>query len=96
MLNQEISAKLKKFIFLYVDSVELIEVLLYLHKFSETWFSPVEISLELRSNPNSISNRLSKLISIGFLEQNKNQNQFRFKPANEELKKLHLNFLVSI
>ena len=84
MADYEISAKLKQFIFEFVDSVELIEVLLLMRNQADTWFSAAQISAELRSNPTSISKRLSKLASIGLLEQN--GEQFKFGPENNNLK----------
>jgi predicted transcriptional regulator len=88
MAEHEISAKLKQFIFEYVDSVELIEVLLLMRNNFEKWFSATQISTELRSNPTSISKRLMRLVNIGLLEQNNDKDQFRYKPASLELKEI--------
>jgi Mn-dependent DtxR family transcriptional regulator len=86
MPEHDISANLKQFIFEYVDSVELIEVLLFIRSNADKWFSATQISTELRSNPTSISNRLSRLSNIGLIEQN--QDQIRFQPENDELKNI--------
>lgn len=86
MTDREMSAQLKQFLFEYIDSVELIEVLLLLRNNSEKFFSANEISSELRSNPKSISNRLNRLSSIGLLEQK--EDHFRFCPTNDELKEI--------
>lgn len=88
MNEHDISAKLKQFIFEFVDSVELIEVLLFIRNHSDKWFSATQISSELRSNPNSISNRLSKLASIDLIEQDSAKDLFRFSPQSEELKNI--------
>lgn len=84
--EHEISPKLKQFIFEFVDSVELIEVLLFIRNHSEKWFSAAQISMELRSNPDSILNRLSRLATIGLLEQNKDL--FRFHPKSSKLNEI--------
>ncbi len=83
-MADEISANLKQFIFEFVDSVELIEVLLLLRNNSDKYFSAAQISAELRSNPTSILNRLSRLANIGLLNQDKDM--FKFQPESEELK----------
>jgi hypothetical protein len=84
MSDFDISVNLKQFIFEYVDSVELIEVLLFIRSNSDKWFSAAQISTELRSNPTSIGKRLAHLSSIGLIDQN--QDQIRFRPVSEELK----------
>ena len=88
MPEHDISAKLKQFIFEFVDSVELIEVLLLIRNHSEKWFSAIQISAELRSNPKSITNRLGKLANIGLLEQDSDKDLFRFKPETTQLSAL--------
>jgi hypothetical protein len=88
MAEHEISVKLKQFIFEFVDSVELIEVLLLIRNNAEKWFCSNQISSELRSNPKSISNRLLRLVNIGLLEQDNDKDLFRYKPESQELKDL--------
>ena len=83
MPELDISGNLKQFIFEYVDSVELIEVLLFIRSNSDKWFSASQISAELRSNPTSISNRLSRLANIGLIEQG--NDRIRFCPETSEL-----------
>jgi len=84
MPDNDISAGLKQFIFEYVDSVELIEVLLFIRSNSDKWFNASQISAELRSNPTSIANRLSRLANIGLIEED--NDLIRFLPNNDELK----------
>lgn len=88
MADHEISPLLQQFIFEFVDSVELIEVLLLIRNNPEKWFSADQISAELRSNPKSISNRLKRLASIGLLEQDNGKDLFRFQPSSKELKEI--------
>lgn len=83
MPEHDISGNLKQFIFEYVDSVELIEVLLFIRSNSDKWFSASQISAELRSNPTSISNRLARLANIGLIEQD--NDRIRFRPETNEL-----------
>lgn len=88
MADHEISPLLQQFIFEFVDSVELIEVLLLMRNNPDKWFSADQISAELRSNPKSITNRLKRLSSIGLLEQENGKDLFRFKPSSNELKEI--------
>ena len=84
MADYEISAKLKQFIFEFVDSVELIEVLLLMRNQPDVWFNAAQISAELRSSPTSIAKRLSRLAHIDLLAYQ--DDQFRFSPHTNELK----------
>lgn len=84
MADYEISAKLKQFIFEFVDSVELIEVLLLMRNQPDVWFNAAQISAELRSSPTSIAKRLSRLAHIDLLAYK--DDQFRFSPHTNELK----------
>ena len=65
----EIPASLRQFIFDYIDSVEQLEVLLFLRMHQNQWFTVDAISAEFRSSPQSIESRLkalqnSKLVQI--------------------------------
>lgn len=86
MSEQEISSKLKQFIFQFVDSVELIEALLFIRTHPDQWFSPKQISMELRSSPNSILKRLLKLTDIGFLTHDEDKDLFLYHPQTDDLK----------
>ena len=86
MAEHDISPLLQQFIFEFVDSVELIEVLLLIRNHPEKWFNADQISAELRSNPKSITNRLKRLVSIGLLEHDNEKELFRFHPNSNELK----------
>lgn len=88
MADHEISPQLQQFIFEFVDSVELIEVLLLIRNNPDRWFSADQISAELRSNPKSIANRIKRLASIGLLEQESGKDFFRFHPNSNELKEI--------
>lgn len=56
------------FIFEYIDSVEQLEVLLLLQaEASRTW-TKEDLSREMRSNPNSIAQRLQPLCHSGLVE----------------------------
>lgn len=85
MVVHSISSQLKQFLFEYVDSVELLEVLFYLRSHPNRWFDSGQISAELRSNPTSISTRISRLISIGLLEQNETKDFYTYRPQSSEL-----------
>lgn len=61
MTNDPISEEVKQFIAERIDSVELLEVLLFLRAKPDREWSAAEVSKELRSSPNSIAKRLENL-----------------------------------
>ena len=63
----EISDRVKIFIFQYVDSVELLEVLLLLHADTEQAWNVKGIAEQLRSNVSSIERRLQSLAQSGLI-----------------------------
>lgn len=85
----QISDKLKHFIFQHIDSVELIEVLLYVRAQNAEWKSVTQVNLEIRSTSSSVLNRLNLLTSLGMVEESPNQPQtFRFSPKSEDLNQI--------
>jgi len=94
MSISELPEKLRLFIFQYIDSVEIIEVLIHLKNSSDQWQTADDISRQLRSNPLSVQGRLGVLESIGIVEENTDvQGSFRFLPKNTELDELVLQLL---
>lgn len=82
----EIPDKLRNFIFEYIDSVELIEILLFLSDRESESKTAVEISKELRSNPASVQNRLAVLHSLGLIRESESSAQsYQYSPKSEEL-----------
>lgn len=82
----EIPEKLKLFIFQYIDSAELMDVLFYLRILKRSWLSVTQVSNELRSNENSVLNRLKYLELIGLAMENPSDAyQFRYEPKTDEL-----------
>ena len=81
--------KLRIFLFEHIDSVELIEVLLFLRSQRDTpdmWKSADEVSQELRSNTNSVGSRLTALRSLRLAEEDSQQpGKYRFEPQSPEL-----------
>ncbi len=64
-----ISEKVKHFVFEHIDSVELLEVLLFFRQHKDKSWNSDSIAHEFRSSGNSVSTRLDTLKSIGFIEE---------------------------
>lgn len=85
----DLPEKLRLFIFQYIDSVEVIEVLIYLKSNSAQWQTADDISRELRSNRVSVLGRLSALKRMGLVEEKADgDGYFRFFPKSSELGEL--------
>lgn len=80
----------RQFIFDYIDSVEQLEVLLFLRSRRERAWSVAELSQEFRSSPQSIESRLTLLKENNFIDEAGGQNPaaFRFRSENSELDSL--------
>ena len=69
MSDSKIPEKIKHFIYKYIDSVELLEILLYLHLHSREWKTAAQIDRELKTQLASITKRLVLLKSYGLVEE---------------------------
>lgn len=86
MPEGDIPENLRHFIFDHVNSVEQLEVLLFLRQNADRSWTSESISIELRSSPASVSQRLESLISLELVEKNKDG--FQYKPFSKELRDL--------
>lgn len=85
MAKTVISEKIKQFIFEQIDSVEQLEVLLLLRSHKTSSWNIDQIAQELRSSPNSVSNRIKSLSNIGLVElQADSKVHFVYKETNPE------------
>jgi len=85
-LANEISERVKNFIYLYVDSIELLEILLRFQKDREKSWDAPSLAGEFRSHTSSIQNRILFLQSVGLLSEDANAKQrYQYNPANQEL-----------
>ncbi|MES2767827.1 MAG: hypothetical protein V4596_01665 [Bdellovibrionota bacterium] len=81
MIRRDISEKVRSFIFEHVDSVEQLEVLLFLRKNSDRPCSAEEITRELRSNLTSVNGRLHVLKLKNLITEE--NSDFRYNNAKE-------------
>lgn len=88
MKVQDVSIRLKQFIFESVDSIELIDVLILMRNNPEKWLRSNDISKELRSSLTSIAQRLDKLVELNLVELREANKSYHFNPQTPELNEL--------
>ncbi len=91
MAEKDIPDEVKKFIFLNINSLEQLEVLLFLHKYSENKYSSAEIAQELRTNPGSTEEKLKEIYSLGILNITDKTNPFyQYNQANKYIVEINM------
>lgn len=86
MVDNPISEEVRRFISEYIDSVELLEVLLLLRRDPTREWSAETVSREIRSNPTSVTTRLNNLRSRGLLSVREAPAPlYRYQPKTGEL-----------
>lgn len=86
MADDPISEEVRRFISEYIDSVELLEVLLLLRRDPKREWSADAVSREIRSNPTSVMTRLNNLHSRGLLLMSETPTPlYRYQPKTDEL-----------
>lgn len=58
----------RQLVFEHIDSVEQLNVLIFMRTYRDRAHDNLSLSAELRSNPQSVSNRLKSLAEQGFLQ----------------------------
>lgn len=87
MFHDDLPERVLLFLDKYIDSVELLRVLLLLYSTPDKVWTKNEITNELRSTDASISKRLDDLYNRGVLISPKNKDLHLFAPVSDELKK---------
>lgn len=82
-MAEALSPTLLAFLRDHVDSLELVEVLLFLHRYAEASFSPESVATELRLQPRSVANRCAGLVEAGIVVVD--GDKFRFNGASAHL-----------
>lgn len=86
MSESKVPEKLKHFIYKYIDSVEILEILLYLYLQPNDWKTVTQIDQELKTQPASIAKRLLALKLHGLVEENQNDiGYFKYIQKSEEI-----------
>lgn len=86
MGTREISDRIRQFLFQNIDSVEELEVLLFLMEQKSTAHSADGIASSLRINPKSVSNRLQHLTNLGLTKSDPaDSTHFLYSPRTKEL-----------
>lgn len=69
MSPSDVPERVKNFIFEHVDSVEQLEILLLLNAQRDKSWTVQALSDEMRSNPQSIEQRLKRWLSLGLISE---------------------------
>ncbi len=83
--------RVRQFVFQHIDSVEQLEVLLFMRTHRDACYDALGISAQLRSNPQSVLKRLLILEGGGLLKRHETLNTanetllFQFDPRNPEI-----------
>jgi len=86
MSANEIPESVKNFIFLHVDSVEVLEILLLFFQAREKSWSAQSVADELRSHPGSAERRILFLENLGLLKRNPDTpGEFLYDPQHPDL-----------
>lgn len=86
MSAANISDRVKNFIFLYVDSVELLEILLLFYQDDKKSWSAQAVAMELRSNAGSVEKRILLLKSFGLVSESPHTTaEYFYNPGTNEL-----------
>lgn len=87
MDDSKIPEQVKLFIYNYIESVEILEILLFLRINTDKWSSAEQINLELKTQTSSIAKRLAILKSYRLVEEHTtDQGHFIYSPSNAEIK----------
>jgi hypothetical protein len=83
-VTQPIPAEVEKLIAGHIDSVEKLEVLLFLRGEQDRAWKPEQVSRELRRNPTSVDRCMSQLSAGGLLTSQ--AGEYRFQPRDRALR----------
>lgn len=86
MPSDGIPPDVREFLFEYVDSIDQLEVMLFLRSGRERAWTALEVSNELRTNPGAAETRLKRLKEIGVLESDGSAPPaYRYSPATPDM-----------
>jgi len=86
VVDSKIPEQVRHFIYKYIDSVEILETLLFLRLHSGEWNTAEQINSELKTQVSSIAKRLIILKSFGFLEEDSTvAGKYKYAPTTKEI-----------
>jgi hypothetical protein len=84
--NVGLSENLRTFLYRYIDSVEMLDILLFLHSNQGQPWTSQALGTQLRFHPNSVERRLQKLVVLGVVGPT--PEGYVFQDADAELVRL--------
>lgn len=89
MASEHLPDPVRRYIFEHIDSVEQLEILLFLKEKRGNAFNANEIAAHLRINPKSAANRLTHLRALSLISaEPEDYENFKYSPATPELDEL--------
>jgi len=85
LANDDFPAETVRFIRAHIRSLGQLEILLLLHGAPESSWTAAQITAELRSSLDSVTQRLAALESSGLVATDAADPQYRYAPATDEL-----------
>lgn len=85
MVESQFPADVKRFILEHISSIEMLEILLFLHSQPERFFSIEQVLKEIQSSRESIEQRLDQLKNMKLVVKREGQT-FQFASVPPELK----------
>lgn len=87
-MTDVLSPEIRKFISRNIDSVAMLEILLFFRKRREKEWTVDEVALELRSSAPAVETRAQQLLKKGFLKTGSRGSSYQYEAPSEELGRL--------
>jgi hypothetical protein len=78
------SNELDRFIAVEINSLEQLEILLFLSGNPHKWWTAQDVYNVVKSSPQSVGDRLNEMVERGFLRKD-TDNRFQFAPQDEKV-----------
>ncbi len=86
MSESGFSEQLDKFIALEINSLEQLEILLFVSGNPHKWWTVQDVYNVVKSSPQSVADRLNAMVDRGFLrKETDNEVRYQFAPVNENV-----------
>jgi len=84
-MPEQFPESMRRFIRQYIESVEQLEILLLVSRNPQRGWTVEDVNKTIKSNPNSVAERMKTLKALGFFSFNEESGDYRFSPHPSEL-----------